>query len=95
MVRFLVHFIKIGFDLYCIDQGVYAEEWKIVMNGKAVGMMDWRNAGHVEKVSMSLGFCTRAYPLEVDIWFNATTWISSDLDMDNYSSAAKARTPTR
>jgi hypothetical protein len=28
MVRFLAHFIKTGFDLYCIDQDVCAEEWK-------------------------------------------------------------------
>jgi hypothetical protein len=55
-------------------------------------MMDWRNAVHVEKMSISLNFCTRAYPSAVDIWFNATTWISFDLDKDDYSSAAKART---
>jgi hypothetical protein len=71
---------------------VYAEEWKMVRNGKAVGMMDWRNAGHAEKMPISLSFCTRAYRSAVDIWFNATIWISSDLDKDDYSSAAKART---
>jgi hypothetical protein len=62
---------------------------KMVRHGKAVGMMDWRNAGHVEKVSMSLKLCTRAHPSAVDIWFNAMIDISSDLDKDDYSSAAK------
>jgi hypothetical protein len=28
IVRFLAQFIKIGFDLYCIDQGLGAEEWE-------------------------------------------------------------------
>jgi hypothetical protein len=28
IVRFLVRFIKAGFDLHCIDHGVYAKEWK-------------------------------------------------------------------
>jgi hypothetical protein len=67
----------------------------MVKNGKAVGMMDWRNAGHVENVSMSLNSCTRTYPSAVDIWFNATTWISSNFDKDDYSTAAKARTKNR
>jgi hypothetical protein len=64
-------------------------------NGKAVGVLDWRNSGHVEKVSISLGFCARAYPSAADIWLNATTWISSELDKDDYSSAAKTRTKNR
>jgi hypothetical protein len=67
----------------------------MVRNGKAVGMMDWRNAGHVEKMSMSLNWCTRADPSAVEIWFNATTWISSDLDKDDDSNAAKAKTKNR
>jgi hypothetical protein len=58
-------------------------------------MMDWIYAGYVEKVSMSLTFCTRAHPSAVDIWFNAMAWISSDLDKYDYSSAAKARTMSR
>jgi hypothetical protein len=58
-------------------------------------MMDWRNAWHFEKVHMSLNVCTQAHPSAVDIWFNVTTWILSDLDKDDYSSVAKARTKDR
>jgi hypothetical protein len=64
-------------------------------NGEGVDMIDWRNAGHVENVSVSLDFCTRAYPSAVDIWFTAKTWISSGLDEGDYSSTAKARTKNR
>jgi hypothetical protein len=68
---------------------------KVVRNGKAVGMIDWRNAGHVETVSVSQNSCTRAYPSAVDIRFKATTGISFDFDKDDYSNAAKARTKNR
>jgi hypothetical protein len=67
----------------------------MVRNGKAVGMMNWRNAGQVKKPSMSLDFCMRVYPSPVDVSFNATAWISSGLDKDDYSRAAKARTKNR
>jgi hypothetical protein len=67
----------------------------MVRNKKALRMMDWRNAWCVEKMSMSLNLCTRAYLLAVDIRFNATKWISSDVDKDDYSMAAKATTKNR
>jgi hypothetical protein len=35
---------------------------EMVRNGKVVCMMDWRDAGHVENVSVSLHFCTRVHP---------------------------------
>jgi hypothetical protein len=92
MVRFLAHLIKIGFDLYCIGQGACAEEWKNGEELKGCRYDGLEKCSHVEKVITSLSFCTRAYPSAADIRFNATTRISSDLDKDDYSSAAKART---
>jgi hypothetical protein len=51
---------------------------------------DWRSAGYTERGHTSLNYCERAHPSVVDVWLGTTTWIKSDLDTDDQSSAAKS-----
>jgi hypothetical protein len=96
-------YVRLSFSYLSLTSSRYDSIWtrligvlcrrleEMLRDRKAASLMDWRIAGCIAIMHPSLYYCTRAYPLMIDVSLDTRTWIHSELDKDDCTSAAKAR----